>query len=228
MRDGRLREADRLGRLQRHTGSPLVASRLTIRTRAGSPSAANNAAVAAASSSLRAGAASGAQHEIGSSGRHPKSDYTDLTNGSGGVQPAHAKREEQIRDAVRERDQADPDHEQDRLVPEVPRRPEAQQQLDRPDDEPDPPGVDLVPRGQRHDDVEGALHDEEEAHHRSERPERVARVRERQHGDHQERQRKRDPGHLPPARRGRDVGELGAARTDHHHAEEIEIADTLA
>ena len=37
----------------------------TIFTRAGLPSAANNAAVATVSSSFRSGAASGAQHEIG-------------------------------------------------------------------------------------------------------------------------------------------------------------------
>src|SRR5262249_53518043 len=55
-------------RLQMHTGSSLVASRLTARTRAGSASALNSVAVASASSSLSDGAASGAQQTMGSAG----------------------------------------------------------------------------------------------------------------------------------------------------------------
>jgi len=49
------------------TGSVLVASRFTSRTRAGSPSAVNNSAVAAACSLERTGDASGAQQltEVG-------------------------------------------------------------------------------------------------------------------------------------------------------------------
>jgi hypothetical protein len=45
-----------------HTGSGLLASRLTIRTRCRSASALNSDAVVAASSSDRTAAASGAQH----------------------------------------------------------------------------------------------------------------------------------------------------------------------
>src|SRR5581483_7975235 len=48
-----------------HTGSPVVASRLTIRTRAGSASDLKSAAVAAASASSSTGAASGAQQATG-------------------------------------------------------------------------------------------------------------------------------------------------------------------
>ena len=44
------------------TGSSLRASRLTSRTRAGSPRALNSAAVASASVALRRGAESGRQH----------------------------------------------------------------------------------------------------------------------------------------------------------------------
>src|SRR5918999_6380073 len=52
-------------RLQTQTASSLVARTLTMRTRAGSPRARNSAAVPWASSSDRAGAASGAQQTIG-------------------------------------------------------------------------------------------------------------------------------------------------------------------
>ena len=50
---------------QPQTGPSLVASRFTIRTRAGSPSALNSSAVASASSSCKAGAPSGAQQATG-------------------------------------------------------------------------------------------------------------------------------------------------------------------
>src|SRR6476646_7609007 len=90
--------------------------------------------------------------------------------GSGGLeillQPVQLEGEDDLGDAAEETSEADPEHEQERLAAVLlearPCGPEAEPELDDPDDELQPPDLDLVPRRDRDDDVERPLENEEE------------------------------------------------------------------
>src|SRR6478752_8349017 len=102
------------------------------------------------------------------------------------LQLAHAEREHEVPHAADDRERRYPGDEQNGTPPVVASGPEAEEHLDDPADELQPPDLDLVPRGDRQDDVEGSREDEEEAEDRGERGEGVTRVDERHDTDGEE------------------------------------------
>src|SRR6478672_9122392 len=95
------------------------------------------------------------------------------------LQLAHAEREHEVPHAADDGERRYPGDEQDGTSSVVTSGPEAEEHLDDPAYELQPPDLDLMARGDRHDDVEGSREDEEEAEDRRERDEGVARVDER-------------------------------------------------
>src|SRR5262245_48946039 len=121
------------------------------------------------------------------SGRRREQTYPGR-RGSGGGCSASPRRVLDLTDAESQHDISDtandgegryPSDEENGAAPVVTRRPEAERELDDAADQLEPPHLDLVPRGDRDDDVDRPADDEEEAEHRSERAEGVARVDER-------------------------------------------------
>ena len=151
-------------------------------------------------------------------------DAAQPIQGSGGGQPApkalELEGDEDLADPACERDDSDVDHEQDRLLAEVPGDPEGEQDLDQADDQLQPPELELLLRDERDRDVEDALDEEEEADERGERRERVVRVPERP-DPHENEQHAEDRVHpLPAGGRDRDREELVDAGDDRDDAEE--------
>ena len=96
-----------------------------------------------------------------------------VTTRSGGrlrvLQLADAEGGHDVPHTMDDRECGHPGDQKNSAAPVVARRPEAERELDDPADELQPPDLDLVPRGDRHDDVEGSREDEEEAEDGGER-----------------------------------------------------------
>ena len=105
-------------------------------------------------------------------------------------------------------------------MPEVTGRPEPDDELGEPEQEPQPPQVELSADGDRQGDVEHPLEDEVEAHQAGERVERVSGMEERHDSDDPEDQGEESVRDSPPAVRPCRVPDLVGRGAQHDDPEE--------
>src|SRR5262249_55895299 len=117
---------------------------------------------------------------------------------------AHAEGVHDVPHSADQRERANPGDEKDRAATVVTCCPESERDQNDPADELQPPDIDLVPGGDRHDDVEDPGEEQEEAEDGGEGQERVTRVDERDDAGREERESEYPVEQLPPAWRDED------------------------